>query len=65
MKLCNLKKNLMRVVGNVYKRFESLLKNLEKEMSALAENTVLYRAAVQLINKKLAAMRYAVTEGAR
>ncbi|PWU16144.1 MAG: flagellar basal body rod protein FlgB [Bdellovibrio sp.] len=37
--------------------------NLEREMSALAENTVLYRAAVQLINKKLGALKYAVTEG--
>ena len=36
--------------------------DLEKEMSALAENTILYKAALQLINKKLAALRYAVTE---
>ncbi len=39
--------------------------DMEKEMSALAENTVLYKAAVQLINKKLAQMKYAVTEGGR
>lgn len=37
--------------------------DLEKEMSALAENTIMYRAAMQLINKKLAALRYAATEG--
>lgn len=37
--------------------------DLEKEMSALAENTVLYKAAIQLINKKLGALKYAVTEG--
>ncbi len=37
--------------------------NLEKEMSALSENTILYRAAVQLINKKLGSLRYAITEG--
>lgn len=37
--------------------------NLEKEMAALAENTVLYKAAIQLMNKKLAALRYAATEG--
>ncbi|MBX3016625.1 MAG: flagellar basal body rod protein FlgB [Bdellovibrionaceae bacterium] len=37
--------------------------NIEKEMAALAENTVLYKAAIQLMNKKLAALRYAVTEG--
>src|SRR3982751_4698438 len=32
--------------------------NLEKEMSALAENTILYKTALQLINKKMAAMKY-------
>lgn len=37
--------------------------DLEKEMSALAENTIMYRAALQLINKKLATLRYAATEG--
>lgn len=34
----------------------------EKEMSALAENSVLYKAALQLINKKMAAMKYAISE---
>lgn len=37
--------------------------DMEKEMAALAENTVLYKAAIQLMNKKLAALRYAATEG--
>ncbi len=37
--------------------------NLEKEMAALAENTILYKAAIQLMNKKLASLRYAATEG--
>jgi len=37
--------------------------DLEKEMSALSENTIMYRAALQLINKKLAALKYAATEG--
>jgi flagellar basal-body rod protein FlgB len=37
--------------------------DLEKEMSNLAENTIMYKAALQLINKKLAAMRYAISEG--
>jgi flagellar basal-body rod protein FlgB len=37
--------------------------NLEKEMASLSENTLMYRAAVQLINKKLGALRYAVGEG--
>jgi flagellar basal-body rod protein FlgB len=37
--------------------------DMEKEMTALAENSVLYKAALQLINKKLAALKYAATEG--
>lgn len=36
--------------------------NMEKEMSALAENSILYKSALQLINKKMAAMKYAITE---
>lgn len=39
--------------------------DLEREMSALAENTILYKAALELINKKLGALKYAVTEGRR
>ena len=39
--------------------------DLEKEMATLAENSILYKAAVQLINKKLASMKYAITEGGR
>ncbi len=39
--------------------------DLEKEMANLAENTILYKAAIQLINKKLASLRYAVTEGGK
>lgn len=37
--------------------------DLEKEMSALAENTILNKAAMQLINKKMAALKYAISEG--
>lgn len=39
--------------------------NLEKEMTSLAENSVMYKAAVQLMNKKMAALKYAITEGGR
>lgn len=39
--------------------------DLEQEMSRLAENTIMYKAAINLINKKLGAMKYAVTEGGR
>ncbi|GIL17626.1 MAG: flagellar basal body rod protein FlgB [Oligoflexia bacterium] len=37
--------------------------DLHHEMAAQAENNVMYRAALQLINKKLAALRYAATDG--
>ena len=39
--------------------------NLENEMATLSENSILYKAALELINKKLGSMRYAVTEGTR
>lgn len=37
--------------------------NLEKEMATLSENAIMYKAALQLINKKLAALKYAASEG--
>ena len=37
--------------------------NLDDEMMALAENQMLYDAATQMISKKLAGLRYAITEG--
>lgn len=39
--------------------------DLEKEMSAMLENNLMYRTATQLINKKLAALKYAATDGGR
>ena len=39
--------------------------NLENEMAALQENTILYKAALQLMNKKLGAMKYAAGDGGR
>ena len=39
--------------------------DVEKEMATLAENTILYKAAIELINKKLAQTRYAISEGGR
>jgi flagellar basal-body rod protein FlgB len=39
--------------------------DMEREMATLQENTILYKAALNLINKKLGAIRYAVTEGGR
>jgi flagellar basal-body rod protein FlgB len=39
--------------------------NMEKEQTELAKNTIAYEAAIQLINKKFAMARLALTEGAR
>ncbi len=39
--------------------------DMEKEMAILKENSLIYKAAVQLINKKLGALKYTVTEGGR
>jgi flagellar basal-body rod protein FlgB len=39
--------------------------DMDKEMSTLAENSILYKAAVQLINRKLAMLKYGITEGGR
>lgn len=36
--------------------------DLEREMSALAENSILYKSALQLINKKMASLKYAISE---
>lgn len=37
--------------------------DLHREMTEMVENNVMYRAATQLINKKLAALKYAVSDG--
>jgi flagellar basal-body rod protein FlgB len=39
--------------------------DMERELATLQENSILYKAALNLINKKLGAIRYAVTEGGR
>ncbi len=39
--------------------------DLEKEMANMVENNLMYRTANQLINKKLAALKYAATDGGR
>lgn len=39
--------------------------DLEKEMTNLAENSIRYKAAVELINKKLGAMKYVASGGGR
>ena len=58
-----------KVRPDIYENPEGAINNdgntvdLEKEMSALSENAVLYKAALQLINKKMAALKYAASEG--
>lgn len=37
--------------------------DLEREMAELSDNSLTYKAAIQLINKKLAGMAYAAREG--
>jgi flagellar basal-body rod protein FlgB len=37
--------------------------DLEREMTSLSENNLLYKSALQLINKKMAALKYVATEG--
>lgn len=54
---------------DIYENPEGAINNdgntvdLEKEMSALSENSIMYKAALQLINKKMAALKYAIGEG--
>lgn len=49
--------------GNVANDANSV--DMETEMANLQENSILYKAALQLINKKLGALRYAATDGGR
>ena len=57
------------VTAEIFDNPEAVVNNdgntvdMEKEMSALAENSILYKSALQLINKKMAALRYAVSVG--
>lgn len=39
--------------------------DLDSEISTLTENSILYKAAVQLINKKLAMLKYGIVEGGK
>ena len=62
---------LSRVRADVYDNPNANVTNdgntvdLEQEMATLAENSILYKAALRLINKKLGSLKYAVTEGGR
>ena len=58
-----------KVKADIYNNPEGAVSNdgntvdLEKEMSTLSENAIMYKAALQLINKKLAQLKYAASDG--
>lgn len=60
---------LTRIAPDIYENPDGSVNNdgntvdLEKEMVTLSENAILYKAALSLINKKIAALKYAATEG--
>lgn len=62
---------ISRIKADVYENPDVSVNNdgntvdLEKEMTNLAENSIAYKAAIQLINKKMAALKYAATDGGR
>lgn len=37
--------------------------DVEKEMATLTENSIIYKAAIELMRKKMAALKYSVNEG--
>ncbi len=59
---------IKNVKADVYENPQAAVNNdgntvdLEKEMSALSENSIIYKSALQLINKKMAALKYALGE---
>lgn len=63
--------SLSKVRPDVYDNPDIALNNdgntvdLEKEMSKLTENSIMYKAAIQLINKKMAQLKYAASNGGR
>lgn len=62
---------ISRVKADIYENPDVSVNNdgnsvdLEREMSSLAENSIMYKAAIQLINKKMAQLKYAATDGGR
>ena len=62
---------ISRVRADIYENPDAAVNNdgntvdVDKEMATLAENSIMYKAAIQLINKKMAALKYAATDGGR
>jgi flagellar basal-body rod protein FlgB len=63
--------NIERVKADIYDNPDIPVNNdkntvdLEKEMADLAENSIMYKTAIELMRKKLGAMRYAASDGGR
>lgn len=63
--------DIQRLQADVYDNPEINVANdnntvdLEREMANLQENTILYKAALQMINKKLGTLKYAASDGGR
>lgn len=61
--------HIAKVRAEIYNDPDGVINNdgntvdMEKEMAALSENAIMYKAALQLINKKLAALKYAASDG--
>lgn len=61
--------SMSKLAPDIYENPEGAINNdgntvdLEREMSNLTENAIMYKAALELINKKMAAIKYAATEG--
>ena len=61
--------SISRAKADVYDNPEGNVTNdgntvdLEREMAGLQENSILYKAALRLISKKLGTLAYAATEG--
>ncbi len=62
---------IKKVQADVYDNPEVAYNNdkntvdLEKEMSTLTENSIIYKAALELMKKKMASMKYAISEGGK
>jgi flagellar basal-body rod protein FlgB len=62
---------LSRIKADIYENPDAEINNdgntvnVEKEMTSLAENSIMYKAAIQLINKKMAALKYAASDGGK
>ena len=63
--------SIRNVRADVYDNPDGVVSNdgntvdLEKEMAKLSENTILYKATIQLINKKLGQLKYVSSDALR